>query len=101
MRVIMAVALLGASASAHAYIGPGLGLGVIGALVGGILALTLALFGLVWYPLKRLTAKVRTPGSVRLEEPKASQKSAGDDRDVSPTNERHDMPLAEGERWHE
>ena len=42
---------------AQAYIGPGLGLGAIGAIIGVILSIILGLLGLVWYPLKRLFSK--------------------------------------------
>ncbi|MBZ4219289.1 MAG: hypothetical protein LAC69_03765 [Chlorobium sp.] len=40
--------------TAHAYIGPGLGTGVIGVVVGILTALFLALTAIIWYPLKRL-----------------------------------------------
>lgn len=65
MRMVLALALLSMSASAYAYIGPGLGLGVVGALVGGLLALTFAVIGVVWYPLKRLTARAKGGGASR------------------------------------
>jgi hypothetical protein len=39
---------------AHAYVGPGLGLGVIGAIFGVVVAVFLAIVGVVWYPLKRM-----------------------------------------------
>jgi hypothetical protein len=48
------VFLLTAAASAEAYVGPGMGLGVIGAAFGLIAAVFLALVGMVWYPVKRL-----------------------------------------------
>ena len=57
MRLVVVILLMFTSFSAHAYIGPGLGLGVIGALLGGVLAVLLAMAGLVWYPLKRLFKK--------------------------------------------
>ena len=37
-----------------AYIGPGLGGGTIAALVGILIAFFAAVFGLIWFPLKRL-----------------------------------------------
>ncbi len=40
--------------TAHAYIGPGLGSGVIGVVLGILTALFLAMTALIWYPLKRL-----------------------------------------------
>ena len=42
---------------AFAYIGPGLGLGFIGVLIGVAAAIVLTLFGIIWYPLKRLLGK--------------------------------------------
>jgi len=43
-----------ASTPAFAYVGPGRGVGVIGTIVGLVMALVLAVVGLLWYPLKRL-----------------------------------------------
>ena len=40
-------------AVAHAYIGPGAGLGAIGTAIAVIFAILLLLVGFVWYPLKR------------------------------------------------
>jgi hypothetical protein len=40
--------------SSFAYLGPGVGLGVIAATIGIIIAIFAALFGLIWFPLKRL-----------------------------------------------
>ncbi len=44
---------------AQAYIGPGVGLGVIGTVFGIVATLALAVFGFLWYPMKRLMAKRR------------------------------------------
>jgi hypothetical protein len=46
-----------AAGPAHAYLGPGLGLGIIGTIIGVVAAIVLTLFGLVWYPLKRMFGK--------------------------------------------
>ena len=43
--------------NAYAYVGPGLGLGVIGAVFGAIAAVLLAVVGIIWYPIKRLLRK--------------------------------------------
>lgn len=43
--------------SANAYIGPGLGAGTIGVILGIIGSLFIALFAIIWYPLKRLFKK--------------------------------------------
>ena len=40
-----------------AYLGPGVGGGVIAATFGIIIAILAALFGLIWFPLKKLFKK--------------------------------------------
>ena len=42
---------------AFAYLGPGVGGGVIAATIGVIIAMLAALFGLIWFPVKRLLKK--------------------------------------------
>ena len=46
--------------SAMAYIGPGAGLSAIGAFIAVVVGIILAIFGFLWYPIKRLLRK-RTP----------------------------------------
>ena len=41
----------------HAYLGPGVGGGVIAATLGIIVAICAAIFGLIWFPIKRLIKK--------------------------------------------
>ena len=43
--------------SSFAYLGPGFGGGVIAATIGIIVAIFAALFGLIWFPIKRLLKK--------------------------------------------
>ena len=43
--------------SSFAYLGPGVGGGVIAATLGIIVAIFAALFGLIWFPVKRLLKK--------------------------------------------
>lgn len=47
------------SSPAHAYIGPGAGAGTIAVVLGVIAAFFLALFAILWYPLKRLIKKFK------------------------------------------
>lgn len=44
---------------ANAYVGPGLGAGTIGVVLGIVGSLFIALFAIVWYPLKRLIKRNR------------------------------------------
>jgi len=53
-RWVAALCLLTAATSAEAYVGPGMGLGVIGAVLGFLTAILLAVAGMVWYPVKRM-----------------------------------------------
>ena len=43
--------------SSFAYLGPGVGGGVIAATIGVIVAIFAALLGLIWFPVKRLLKK--------------------------------------------
>ena len=45
---------------AHAYIGPGLGAGTIGVVLGIIGSVLIAIFAIVWYPLKRFFKKKKS-----------------------------------------
>ncbi len=59
----LAVAFLFYPGLAHAYIGPGLGLGLVGFLIAFLLTLVSSLIAVIWYPLKtfwqKITAKRR------------------------------------------
>ena len=52
--VALALALALQPVAAMAYIGPGVGAGAIGAVLGVIGSIFLAIFAVVWYPVKRL-----------------------------------------------
>jgi len=47
------------------YIGPGAGLSAVGAFLAVIAAVFVALFGFVWYPVKRLLRKRRKADEAR------------------------------------
>ena len=44
---------------AYAYIGPGLGVGTIAVILGVVGSIFLALFAILWYPIKRIFKKQR------------------------------------------
>ena len=46
--------------AALAYIGPGLGVGVLAAVLGVFIAILMLLVGLIWYPIKRLIRRLRS-----------------------------------------
>lgn len=45
------------TSSSFAYLGPGLGGGVIAATLGIIVAIFAAIFGILWFPIKRVLNK--------------------------------------------
>ena len=51
---LIAALLFLAPGIAQAYVGPGLGLGAIGAILGVIFSVILAILAFFWYPIKRL-----------------------------------------------
>ncbi|PIP03098.1 MAG: hypothetical protein COX55_01715, partial [Zetaproteobacteria bacterium CG23_combo_of_CG06-09_8_20_14_all_54_7] len=59
MQFILLAAAIFYPLNAYAYIGPGLGIGTIGAVLGILGSLVLALIAIIWYPLKRLFKKKR------------------------------------------
>jgi len=52
--VLVALVLLALPQTASAYVGPGAGITAIGAVLALVGGIVLAIFGFVWYPLKRL-----------------------------------------------
>lgn len=79
MRLILLfLMLLGVQASAHAYIGPGLGAGAIGVILGIIGSVFLAIFAIFWYPIKRLIKKSRARKKAETEKRDTVQEPSPD-----------------------
>ena len=57
LLVLVFITFLFYAGNVQAYVGPGIGLGAIGALVGIVLSVLMAIVGIFWYPLKRLFKK--------------------------------------------
>ena len=53
-KAFLAVLLAFCPVVCVAYVGPGLGVGVIGVILGVIGSILIALFAVFWYPLKRM-----------------------------------------------
>lgn len=51
---LLVFGLLAMPGTAHAYIGPGLGAGVVATVLGLLAAFIMLFVALVWYPLKKL-----------------------------------------------
>jgi O-antigen/teichoic acid export membrane protein len=82
MRLLILLSLLLASTNVFAYVGPGLGLGVLGTIIGAIAAVLLAIFGIIWYPIKRMIKKKKAPKTKSEEAQATEQKTeAGESSD--------------------
>ena len=58
-HIFLFFSLMMPSFSADAYIGPGLGAGMIGLVIGILASIALTLLAIIWYPLKRIFKKQR------------------------------------------
>ena len=68
---VILITLLVLPLSAYAYVGPGMGVGVIGAIIGIFAAIVLSIVGLVWFPLKRAFGGAsKKESEEKKEEPK-------------------------------
>ena len=75
VRLLLACFILVSSVSpAFAYIGPGLGAGTIAVVLGVIASLFLALFAILWYPVKRIIKKRKGGGVIDKTSPEVEQK---------------------------
>lgn len=57
--MVVSTLLLASSGPAAAYIGPGAGITAIGTAIALVGAIILAIVGFIWYPVKRLRARLR------------------------------------------
>jgi preprotein translocase subunit SecF len=68
--VMVFMSALLATGQAEAYVGPGLGAGTIGVILGLLASIVLALFAILWYPIKRFLKKKKTSTVSTDEQPK-------------------------------
>jgi flagellar motor component MotA len=70
-KLTVAACLVLTAAPAAAYIGPGVGAGMIATVLGILTAIALAIFAVVWYPLKRLFKRNTHPKApMSIDDPK-------------------------------
>jgi len=71
---LMVIALLiTREAVAHAYIGPGAGISVIGTAVAFVGSVIFAVIGFIWYPLKRLFLALKKLGPSTVDQEDAAR----------------------------
>lgn len=67
--MVLLTVLSSVSTPAVAYIGPGLGLGTVGVILGVIASVLLAIVAVVWYPIKRAWRKLSKKRAPEQERP--------------------------------
>ena len=60
IRICLAAVLIMFQAPAHAYTGPGLGMGLFSVAVGVLGSIFLGILAVIWYPIKRLLRTFRS-----------------------------------------
>lgn len=66
LPLMATVAILITTGPAQAYVGPGLGLGTL-AVIGGVIgSILLAIFAVLWYPMKRVLKKKKNPAQADI-----------------------------------
>lgn len=63
-RSLLALTLILLPGLAQAYIGPGVGAGAIGTVVAFVGAVFMAIFAIIWYPIKRLLKGKKKPATI-------------------------------------
>lgn len=63
-----------------AYVGPGLGLGAIGVILGVIGSILLAIFAIFWYPFKRFLKRKKQKQVIEDENTPPTKKSDEEDK---------------------
>lgn len=57
--IITSIFFLFLTPNLYAYLGPGIGGGIIMATIGILIAIIVGLIGLIWFPLKKLFVKMK------------------------------------------
>ena len=67
LNILIIIVLLFTTDS-YAYLGPGVGGGVIAATIGVLVAIIAGIFGILWFPFKRLIKKSKENNKIKKKE---------------------------------
>lgn len=76
VALVLGLMTLTYAGPASAYLGPGMGIGAFGVVLGLIGAVLLAIFAVVWYPLKRLFGRKKQSPRVSAEADRTADKDS-------------------------
>lgn len=77
LNTALLAGLISVAPTASAYLGPGLGMGAIGVILGLLVSVVLAILALFWYPIKRLLRK-RRPDTAEESTPAEGEPNRAD-----------------------
>ena len=83
-RLLTAAVLLAPFQLAHAYVGPGLGLGTIMLILGFLGSILLAVFSIFWYPIKRMMKKRKGAAEAEVEQVQEDAAAAAEQEAANP-----------------
>ena len=81
--VLIMLVLLTYAVSASAYIGPGMGGGVIAAILGVLGSILLAFFAVLYYPIKRMLNKKKDTAEADAQVKREADKGSDQDGDIA------------------
>lgn len=82
-KLALTLSLAAVAAPAAAYIGPGAGISFVGSLFTWIIGILVALFAILFWPIRALLRRARGGKAKGQAEESASQESAGSDPDAA------------------
>lgn len=77
MRLILAILLLLLASTAHAYIGPGAGIPVLGSLIGIVITIVVAIAAILFWPIRKMLK--RGKNKTKTSENQSSEATADSD----------------------
>lgn len=84
LTLTLATALLLAATPSWAYVGPGLGAGTLATVIGFIGSVFLALFAIIWFPIKRLIKRIRGDSGQQSQAAERSESRDSEDSAQQP-----------------
>lgn len=65
---LLCILIILVNTPAYAYLGPGMGGGLIAGILGFLFALFALIFGILWFPLKRLIKNIKKKNQIDKKE---------------------------------
>lgn len=82
MRLILAVLLLLLASTAHAYIGPGAGIPVLGSLIGIVITIVIAIAAILFWPIRKMLKRGKNKAKAQENQSTEADTSTGSDKVV-------------------